>query len=81
MSELSRLRWRCRRGIKEMDLVLQQFLEQTYPNLSSQQQACFEHILDESDLDIMDWILGRSAPEHSDYDELIGLFRQHKPER
>jgi|APSaa5957512535_1039671.scaffolds.fasta_scaffold381513_2 antitoxin CptB len=80
MSELSRLRWRCRRGIKEMDIVLQQFLEQRYPKLSSQQQANFNHILDESDLDIMDWILGRSAPEHSDYDELIGLFRQHKPE-
>ena len=79
MSELSRLRWRCRRGIKEMDIVLQRFLEQGYPALSTQQQIYFDQILDESDLDIMDWILGRSSPEHGNYDELIDLFRQHQP--
>ncbi len=80
MSELSRLRWRCRRGIKEMDIVLQRFLEQSYPGLSSQQQAHFDHILDEADLDIMDWILGRSLPDNNDYNDLIILFRQYKPE-
>jgi antitoxin CptB len=80
MSEHSRLRWRCRRGIKEMDIVLQRFLENNYPALSPQLQAQFELILDESDLDIMDWILGRSSPENSNYDDLIQLFRQHKPE-
>jgi antitoxin CptB len=79
MSELSRLRWRCRRGIKEMDIVLQRFLEQTYPTLTTRQQQNFDHILDESDLDIMDWILGRSIPENRDYEDLISLFRQHKP--
>jgi antitoxin CptB len=81
MSDLSRLRWRCRRGIKEMDIVLQGFLEQNYPDLSEQQQINFDQILDESDLDIMDWILGRSSPEHSNYDELIALFRQQQPEQ
>ena len=80
MSENSRLRWRCRRGIKEMDIVLQRFLEKKYPHLSPQLQAQFDLILDESDLDIMDWMLGRSSPENVNYNELIKMFRQHKPE-
>jgi antitoxin CptB len=80
MSELSRLRWRCRRGIKEMDLILQRFLEQSYPSLSPQQMVLFDQILDESDLDIMDWILGRSKPAYSEYEVLIDLFRQLDPE-
>ena len=79
MSELSRLRWRCRRGIKEMDLILQGFLGQNYPTLSAQQKSLFDQILDETDLDILDWILGRSQPDNAEYEELIQLFRQLKP--
>ena len=43
MSELSRLRWRCRRGIKEMDIILQSFLDQTYPELSNNKKIIFEN--------------------------------------
>jgi len=80
MTELSRLRWRCRRGIKEMDIILQRFLEQRYFSLPCRQKRLFEQILDEADLDILDWILGRRRPSRSEYEELIGLFRQLKPE-
>ena len=79
MSELSRLRWRCRRGIKEMDIILQRCLEQNYPTLPPQQKILFDQILDETDLDILDWILGRSHPDNVEYVELIQLFRQLKP--
>jgi len=79
MNELSRLRWRCRRGIKEMDLILQAFLERKYSSLSLQEKVLFDKILDETDLDIMDWILGRSQPDNSEYNVLIELFRQAKP--
>ncbi len=79
MSELSRLRWRCRRGIKEMDIILQRCLEQNYPTLSPQQKILFDQILNETDLDILDWILGRSQPDNAEYEELVQLFRQLKP--
>ena len=78
MSDLSRLRWRCRRGIKEMDLVFQGFLEQEYQQLNEQDKALFEKILDESDLDILDWILGRKDVTNTEYAELIEKFRQLK---
>ena len=78
MSDLSRLRWRCRRGIKEMDLVFQGFLEQEYQQLNEQDKALFEKILDESDLDILDWILGHKDVTNTEYAELIEKFRQLK---
>ena len=78
MSELSRLRWRCRRGIKEMDLVFQRFLEQEYAELSEQEKELFEQILDESDLDILDWILERQDVANTHYEGLVKKFRQFK---
>jgi antitoxin CptB len=80
MSELSRLRWRCRRGIKEMDIILQSFLDQTYPELSNNKKIIFENLLEETDLDILDWILQRSQPENKDYQSLITQFRELKPD-
>jgi antitoxin CptB len=32
MSELSKIQWRCRRGIKELDIVLSKYLEKYYKN-------------------------------------------------
>lgn len=80
MSKQSRLEWRCRRGIKEMDIICQRFLEQAYPGLPEEQQALFDQILDESDLDILDWVLGRSNPARQEYESLVTIFRQLKPE-
>ncbi|MFT7459654.1 MAG: antitoxin CptB [Planctomycetota bacterium] len=79
MSELSRLRWRCRRGIKEMDLILQYFLEHDYPTLSSEDKTVFDEILDETDLDILDWVLDRAEPDRTEYKTIIKLFRQRTP--
>lgn len=76
MNKLSRLRWRCRRGIKEMDMVLQRFLEHDYALLDDRQKLLFDRMLDETDLDLLDWLLGRSRPRNSDYEELLQRFRQ-----
>lgn len=80
MDQLSRLRWRCRRGIREMDLLLQGFLSAAYPALSPAGQRAFERLLDETDLDILDWVAGRSEPGDPDYRALVGQLRQLRPE-
>ena len=56
------LRWRCRRGIREMDLLLQAFIDKYFDNLSAEEIAAFENLLEQPDLDIMDWITGKSDP-------------------
>ena len=68
----ARLRWRCRRGTREMDLLLLRFLEQDYPWLNSREQSLFGSLLDEADPDIYAWITGQAQPANPDYLPLIG---------
>ena len=61
--ELSKLKWRCRRGIKEFDILFGHFVETEYSKLNTEQQAWFHSLLDQQDPMIMDWLLKRSEPE------------------
>lgn len=63
-----------------MDLIFQRFLEQSFSSLTTTQVATFERMLDETDMDLMDWILERSTPGDPAYLELIREFQTLKPE-
>lgn len=67
----ARLRWRCRRGTREMDLLLLRFLEQDYPRLSARDRALFGALLEEADPDLYAWITGQAQPANPDYQPLI----------
>ena len=71
MNDEARLRWRCRRGTREMDLLLESFLDEYYARLSDDQQGAFARLLEESDMDIFNWVTGRSRPENREYLEII----------
>jgi len=58
------LRWRCRRGMKELDVLLTRYLDRDYYNVPAPQRKAFELLLDMSDPDILDYILGRKLPEN-----------------
>jgi antitoxin CptB len=73
------LRWRCRRGIKEMDLLLEKFLDDVYPQLKPEEKKDFELFLNEADLDIYAWITGKSRPENPLYRKFITHLQQIKP--
>lgn len=80
MNDLSRLRWRCRRGIREMDLLLQDFLSGPWAELSTDEQRSFERLLEETDLDLFEWISGRAEPHDPAFRLLIGRLRALRPE-
>lgn len=67
--------WRCRRGIREMDLLLQGFVERHYHDLDESERQCFDRLLEEPDLDIMDWIMEKRETPAS-YVKLIEKLRQ-----
>jgi antitoxin CptB len=71
MNIRSRLLWRCRRGTKEMDVLLQKYLDQEYDALSAEQQALFEQFLEEQDPDIYAWITNAGTPDNHSYLPLI----------
>ena len=76
--ERSRLLWRCRRGIREMDIVLQEFLNHSYDTLSDDDKNSFAQLLDEADLDILNWIMGKDEPENDAIKNIITLIRQSR---
>lgn len=61
MSEISRLRWLCRRGMKELDLVMTKYLDNYYEKVSIEEQAEFRQLLDLQDPDLYALILGRKS--------------------
>ncbi len=64
--ELSRLRWRCRRGMLENDLILARFLDAEAQNLVAADLPALEKLLDLSDNQLWDILAGRApAPDPS----------------
>lgn len=59
---IGRLRWRTRRGLRELDLILQRYLQDVYPAAPPEEQTAFADLLEQSDADILDWMLGRRLP-------------------
>lgn len=70
-SQLSRLRWRCRRGMLELDAWLTLFLDTRYADLPAEMQTAFVRLLDRDDMALFDWLTG--AREMST--ELPGEFQ------
>jgi succinate dehydrogenase flavin-adding protein (antitoxin of CptAB toxin-antitoxin module) len=63
MGELDRIRWRCRRGLLELDLVLDAFLARGYGRLAAGERALFDELLERPDNELLDLALGRREPE------------------
>lgn len=66
----ARLRWRCRRGMRELDAVLQGFLDREFDALSAQEKSMFADILDLTDPEVYAYLAERSLPE----DPALGLM-------
>jgi antitoxin CptB len=62
MAEFDRIRWRCRRGLLELDLVLQHFLERRFDDLDPGERRLFDELLDAPDNDLLDMAMGRAEP-------------------
>jgi antitoxin CptB len=76
MSELPKLRWRCRRGMRELDAVLQAFLAESFDALSDGDKQRFEAILDLPDPELYGYIVRRDEPKDPDTLRLIARIRE-----
>lgn len=56
------VRWRCRRGMKELDVLLERFLERGYANLDERERDMFARLLDQKDPDLLAWLTGQEQP-------------------
>ncbi len=63
--------WRCRRGVRELDVLFGRFLNNSYPTLSKAEQADFQRLLEVQDPIIMDWLMGRYSAGDAGLDDII----------
>jgi len=71
-----RLAWRCRRGTRELDLILGRFLELGYEQLDSRQRELFERLLDCEDDRLQPWLLSSEEPADAELAEIVAVIRQ-----
>ena len=71
MSEEARLRWRCRRGMRELDQLLLRYLDREWPAASEPERAVFLRVLDSEDDKLWRWVMGRERPEDDDVHALV----------
>lgn len=73
--EIERLRWQCRRGMLELDLLLNRFLERDFADLAVEQRIAFVRLLGYPDQILHDWLLGQAVPAEPLLGDLIGRIR------
>ena len=77
---LSKLRWRCRRGLLENDLFIERFFARYAQTLTARQADALGLLMDLSDNDLLDLLLGRKSQVpglvmDSDCNEVLALLR------
>jgi len=73
---LERLRWRCRRGLLELDVMLQDFLAQRYACLTSPEQQAFDLLLETPDVTLLAYLQGDQDPPDKELVEIVAKIRQ-----
>ncbi len=63
MSARSKLLWRCRRGVKELDVILTRFVETEYDNACDTDKQAFDLLLEYQDPDILRYVLQQEVPK------------------
>ena len=71
-----RLRWQCRRGMRELDLLLSDRVEQHYATFSDQQCRDLELLLSHQDPVLLAWLMGQQQPTDQVLAALVANLRQ-----
>jgi antitoxin CptB len=68
---LSRLRWRCRRGMRELDVLLSRFLDEEFETAAPEKQEAFLELVSLQDPEILDLLTGRATSDDATLNDVI----------
>jgi antitoxin CptB len=74
-AELRRIRWRCRRGMRELDQLFERWLSHVYPDASEDEHRLFLRLLDCEDDKLWRWFMGYEACTDAELAQLIARIR------
>ncbi len=69
--ERNRLRWRSRRGMLELDLLLLPFCDEVFDTLPEAEQIAFIRLLEQDDPDLLQWFSRKGEPEDPELARLV----------
>ncbi|NUO73989.1 MAG: succinate dehydrogenase assembly factor 2 [Frateuria sp.] len=72
---LARLRWRARRGTRELDALLGGWLDECYADADAARRQAFGELLDVQDPDLWDWIMGHAQAPRADWQSIVDDIR------
>lgn len=72
------IRWRCRRGMLELDQLLHRFFDSEYHNLNDEEKRCFSELLELPDPQLYRWLISMETPSNKQVKSLINKIKQEK---
>ena len=79
MQDLNQLRWRCRRGMLELDILLNDFLDHGFDRLGEEEQDVFMRLLDYSDQALIQLLLGQTRTADKECLNVLRKIRGEQP--
>ncbi|MDO5609581.1 MAG: succinate dehydrogenase assembly factor 2 [Pseudomonadota bacterium] len=74
-TELRRIRWRCRRGMRELDQLFERYLDRCWATDSEADRALFLRLLDSEDDKLWRWFMGYEAADDVEIASIIQRIR------
>jgi len=72
--EYNRLKWQCRRGMLELDVLLRGFLERAWPSMDDDARQAFRRLLEYPDHRLQGWLCDGNEPD-TDVAAIVGAIR------
>jgi len=76
-ARVKRLRWRVRRGTRELDALLGGWLDRHTDAADVASLQAFEALLDQQDPELWDWLMGHAEPPRTDWRAIVTDIREH----
>lgn len=78
VAPMARIRWLCRRGMKELDLLFIRYLDTRYAEASDEERSAFEVLLGLDDPVLWSWLIGVQPLPEGDMGLLIERLRMYR---
>ena len=72
---VGQLRWRCRRGMRELDVLLERYLKERYPCAPAAEQQAFTALLEAPDPQLFAYVVQRETPDDPAWAQVIARLR------
>jgi antitoxin CptB len=76
---MARLRWRCRRGMRELDVMLTRYLDRAWATASPAERDAFVQLVELQDPDLLGYLVGLATPAEESQRAIVACIRRLEP--